>query len=368
MLCRGHNHRTLCSVEVYAARMPLALQPGSTDLHLPLAEPGERLDPHTVHTYYFGLTIPEQAIGAYIYVRAQPAFELCQGGLVVFKGLDNAALLDAEHHDYRATMPWPEIDANVITVANGLRLTVVEPGELIEVRYTSPDATTRLEVEQRAISPLVARGHIVPGEEDHHAGATGEPGGIEQFMHVTGELVLRGERHAVDCLAVRDRSWLQVRGEDPGGVRRSPPIGWTPISFGAELSLNVTSFENPDTGPAWAGVVDVPDGTPNFYSAWIARDGETRAVARVRRDVLAYHPTQYAALRQELEVEDEQGEVYRFTGEALAMAPMHSWPNIAFHDSVYRWTDEHGRVTHCTYQEIWFDDYQRAMKARAAGR
>jgi hypothetical protein len=345
--------------------MSLALQPGSTDLHLPRAEPGEALDPYTVHTYYFGLSVPEAAIGAYIYVRAQPAFDLSQGGVVVFRGLDNEALLDAEHHDYRATMPWPEVDGSRVTLANGLEIDVVEPGERILVRYTSPDGATRLEVEQRAISPLVARGHVVPGEEDHHASAAKEPGGIEQFMHCTGELVLRGERFDVDCLAVRDRSWSQIRTEDPGGAKPSPPIGWTPISFGEELSLNITSMEDPDTDPAWKDVYDIPEGTPTFYVAWIASDGETRAVRRVRRNVLAYHPTQHVALRQELEVEDEHGETYRFTGEAIAMSPMHSWPNIAFHDSVYRWTDEQGRVAHGTYQEIWWDAYQRAMTRRA---
>jgi hypothetical protein len=347
--------------------MSLALQPNVTDLYLPLAEDGEVLDPYTVHTYYFGFSIPEADIGAYVYFRAQPAFGLSQGGPVIFRGLDNAALLDAEYHDYRATMPWPEVDGNVIRVANGYVITVVEPGELIRLQYTSPDGNTSFDLEQRAVSPLIARGHVVPGEEEHHAGARREPGGTEQFMRVTGELVLHGERHEVDCLAVRDRSWLQVRGEDPGGVRRSPPIGWTPISFGEELSLNVTSIENKDTGPAWLGVYDVPDDAPTFYSGWIARGGETRAVVRVRRNVLEYHPVQYAAIRQELEIEDDQGHVHRFTGEAIAMAPMHSWPNIAFHDSVYRWTDEQGRVAHCTYQEIWFDEYQRAMKARAAG-
>ena len=31
----------------------------------------------------------------------------------------------------------------------------------------------------------------------------------------------------------------------------------------------------------------------------------------------------------------------------------------------YRWEDEQGRVTHCTYQEVWFDRYQRAVKARS---
>ncbi len=346
------------------------MQPGSTDLHLPSAEPGEVLDPYTVHTYYFGMTVPAAGIGVFTYLRAQPGFPLSQGGLVAFRGLDNVSLLDAEYHDYRATMPWPQVDGNVIRTVGGLTITVEVPGEVLRVQYVSPDGTTSMDVVQRAISPLFARGHIVPGEEDHHGAAAAHraPGGIEQFMHATGELVLRGERHAVDCLAVRDRSWMQIRTEAPGGAKRTPPIGWTPISFGEDFSLNVTSVEHPDTDPAWMGLYELPEGAPLHYSGWLSHKGELRGITAVRRNVLEYHPTQFAAVRQELEVTDDAGEVHTFTGEAIAMSAMHSWPNVAFHDSVYRWTDRNGRSTHCTYQEIWFDDYQRAMNARRQGR
>src|ERR1700751_3291499 len=111
--------------------MPLRTQPGDTDLYLPLPEEGEVLDPYTVHTYYLGCSVPDARIGAYIYLRAQPAFRLAQGGAVIFRGLENTAVLDAEHHDYRATMPWPEGDGNVIRVANGLTITVRTPGGVI---------------------------------------------------------------------------------------------------------------------------------------------------------------------------------------------------------------------------------------------
>jgi hypothetical protein len=72
----------------------------------------------------------------------------------------------------------------------------------------------------------------------------------------------------------------------------------------------------------------------------------------------------YAATRQEIEAEDERGRLHRFSGSAIAMSVIPAWPNVTFRDSIYRWEDEQGRVTHSTYQEIWFDAYQRAMKAR----
>jgi hypothetical protein len=342
--------------------MPLSVHPGETDLIIPLPEQGEEVDPYTLHTHYFGFSVPEAGIGAYLYARYMPAYRLSQGGPTIFRGMDNVSLLDAEYHDYRATMPWPEIDGNRIRFVNGYEITFEEPGELVRLRYESPDGEVSFDLEQRAVTPLIARGHIVPGEEDHHAGR--ETGGSEQMLHCTGELRLRGETFEVDCHAIRDRSWNQIRTEDPGGAQKSPPIGWSPMYFGEDLAVNATSFEAPDTDPAWAGLHDVPEDAPTSYWDWLVRDGEVFDLAEIRRDVHEYHPVLNSAIRQTLEVTDETGETHRFEGEALSVAPMFSWPNIAFTDSVHRWEDEAGRVTHCSYQEVWWDRYQRAMKGR----
>jgi hypothetical protein len=108
----------------------------------------------------------------------------------------------------------------------------------------------------------------------------------------------------------------------------------------------------------------MPADRPSHYFAWLHRDGETRQIVRVCRNVLEFHPDIYMPTRQEIEAEDDRGDVYRFKGEAIAAATLPAWPNASFHDSVYRWEDERGRVTHCTYQELWSDAYQLAMKAR----
>lgn len=348
--------------------MTIATQPGSTDLHVPLAETADDLDPYLLHTHYFGFSIPEARIGAFLYARYQPVFALSQGGPVIFRGTDNATVLDAEFHDYRTTMPWPEVTETAITLPNGLRIESREPGEVLGVSYRSPDGSVAFEVEQRAVMPLLARGFIMPGEEERHdRDGDLQPGGIEQFMHVTGELELHGERHPIDCHAVRDRSWCQVRGEDPGGVRPHPPLGWTPMAFGDDLLLNATSVEHPDLDPTWAGVYDVAPGDRIHHESWIVAGGEVRRLTDVRRNVLERHPRTHMSTRQELEVTDDAGERRRFSGEAIAICPVHAWPNIVFHDSVYRWTDESGRETHCTYQEVWYAPFQRAMTARRAG-
>lgn len=343
--------------------MPIATHPPETDLVVPLAE-GEEWHPHTVHTHYFGCSVPEAELGAFIYLRYQPAFELSQGGVAVFRGLDNVSPLDIEFLDYQMTMPWPEVQGNTITSANGLRIEFLEPGRRARVSYRSTDGSTSFELEQIAVTPLLVRGHVMPGEEDHRDPAR-EPGGSEQLMHCTGELTVGGERYDVDCHAARDRSWRQVRTEDQGGAAPMPPIGWTPMYFGDDLIFNQVSFEPVDTDPAWKGLFEIPAERPSHHFAWVFSDGEAREITRVRRDVSERHPEIHMAKRQEIEAEDEDGRIYRFKGEAIAMATLPAWPNVAFHDSVYRWEDEEGRVAHCTCQEIWSDTYQRAMRERA---
>ncbi|MEW6476408.1 MAG: tyrosine protein kinase [Actinomycetota bacterium] len=340
--------------------MPLPTNAPETDLWLPRPSAGETWDPHTIHTHYFGLSVPEAEIGMFIYVRAQPVFGLCSGGVCVFRGLANRFPLGIEHLDWVVTMPYPEIADGVLTTANGLRIEFLEPGRTMRLSYRSADGATSLDVTQTAVSPLLVRGHVMPGE-DRDTDPAQQPGGSEQFMHCTGELVVNGERHAVECFPIRDRSWRQVRSEREVD---HPPVAWSPMRFGDDLMFNQVGFESPDTGPAWKGLFDVPDGARTFHFGWVWVDGEARHLTRVRRDVARYHPELFAALEQEIEAEDETGATWRFHGRAVAMAHLPSWANNFFVDSVYRWEDEAGRVAHCTYQEAWYRRFHRAMTVR----
>jgi len=115
----------------------------------------------------------------------------------------------------------------------------------------------------------------MPGEAERKRPAR-SPGGSEQFMHSIGELVVRGERFAVDCRAARDRSWRQVRTERQGAVK-SPPVGWSPMYFGEDLVFNQISFERS---------TPTPHGEASTMFPRIARlttsRGSTEAASRAR--------------------------------------------------------------------------------------
>ena len=343
--------------------MSLRAAPPETDLHIPLPPEGANWDPHTIHTHYFGFSIAEHAIGCFIYIRYQPAFNLCGAGVSIFQGTDNHALLDAAHLDYVNTSPWPTVVGNTITTVNGLAIDFAVPGRDINISYESRDGTARFELRQTAITALVARGHVMPGEEAHHEAAAGASGGTEQFMHCTGTLTLHGQDYAIDCNPVRDRSWSQVRTEHRAVVN-VPPIGWSPMYFGPDLAVNQIGYEHPDTDPAWTGLYDVPADKPTHHFGYVLSGDEMRSITDVRRNVLTYDPVEFLPLKQELDIRDEAGNEYHFVGEAIALCPVPAWPNIMAHDSVYRWTDEQGRVSYGPYQEVWSDIYQQAMKRR----
>src|SRR3954463_14995443 len=136
--------------------MPLATHPPEPDLFLPLPSPGERWDPHTIHTHYFGFCVPEAALGAFIYIRYHPAFPLSGAGVLLYSGLDGHTLSDSLFHDYQLTLPWPEIDGNVIRTANGLTVDFTEPGRRAHLTFESADGEARFDIDALAVSGLAA--------------------------------------------------------------------------------------------------------------------------------------------------------------------------------------------------------------------
>jgi hypothetical protein len=284
---------------------------------------------------------------------------------VIHRGTDNLWTLDAEFADYEATMPWPEVEGNRITTPNGLVLDFAVPGEKVRISYRASDDRCSLDLELDAVTPLIARRRLMPGEEEHDDPAR-NPGGAEQFMHVTGTLELDGRSYDVDCFNARDRSWSQVRTETRAEVI-TPPVGWGPVYFDESLAFNQFGIEPADTNPAWKQLglfPDVDPEKPSHHWAWVWCDGEAREVTKVRRNVTDRDPLMYMATAQEIEITDETGQTHFFEGEVVSATEVFGWFNIIGHDSVYRWKTEDGRIGHGPYQEVWHDAYQRAMTAR----
>jgi hypothetical protein len=274
--------------------------------------------------------------------------------------MDNLRPLDCEHCNYIMTMPYPTAKDNTIKIESGVQAEFIELGKKVRIRYESKDKETSFDILQTAITPLLPRGHVMPGE-DLHTNPEQQPGGSEQFMHCTGTLKLNGTQYSIDCYPVRDRSWRQTRIEDEVAY---PPVGWSPMCFGENLSFNQVGYEHPDTNPIWEKAFVIDKSKPSHYFAWVVIDGAARNIVRVRRNVTKYHPELFAAIEQNIEAEDDTGRIYHFKGSAIAMAQLPSWPNNILVDSVFRWEDDQGRISHCAYQEAWYARNQRFRRGK----
>lgn len=345
--------------------MPIiSLHKPETDMLLALPQNGETWDSHTVHTHYFGFDIASEGIGAFLYIRHMPAFPLAQGGVVIFQGNENNDIFDCAFVDYELTMPWVSVDGHTIRLDNGYQIEFLELGKKARLTYESHDGKCKFDVTQTAISPLVSRGHIIPGEEIN-SDSSRTPGGTEQMMHCTGFLELNGKRYDVNCYPARDRSLNQIRTEARRKAKIVPPVGYTPMAFGEDLIFCQTGFEDPEKDPVWKGLYKLPDGIPTHHFAWCYENGTQIGVDRISRKVHEYHPETHAAMRQTVEGHLSDGRVMKFEGQAVGMSRILAWPNATIRVGVYRWEDEQGRIATNTYQEMWFDqEFQHFMNAR----
>lgn len=135
-------------------------------------------------------------------------------------------------------MPYPTINDNTIEIESGVQAEFLELGKKVRTRYDSKDKETSFDILQTAVTPLLPRGPVMPGE-DLHTNPEQQPAGSEQFTHCTGTLKLNGKQYSIDCYPIRDRSWRQTRTEDEVAY---PPVGWLPMCFGENLSFNQVGY------------------------------------------------------------------------------------------------------------------------------
>lgn len=155
--------------------------------------------PWWTETFWASFNIPERRIGGWFYnqvLKNQGAHGVNNGGAWVWDDSDRPALYERNLKD----LPMPEgpRDLRDIALPNGNRLRQITPTMAYQVAFADPG---------RFEADLTLQGLIAPNP--HPAGVAPFWRGrhFDQPMHVTGEIVLNGERMSVDCLSVRDRSW-----------------------------------------------------------------------------------------------------------------------------------------------------------------
>lgn len=296
-----------------------------------------------VETYLLGFNVPEEDINCNIYLLWHPAFATMSAHVFVNRGARVFShQLASDYFNEHLYLPAAEGPDRFELSLGSLNMTVaiLDPLERLAITMRDAERGFSLDLESRAALPPVGR-----------------PGGkhFTQLMRNRGELILNGERHAIDGHYMRDRSWGYQR---PEGAEDAPPYrwitGWTDKGEGFVIAWLDTAM----MGESYAGWGAQGDGnrsankwehggaTPSvtLRSGWISRDGCPRAVRSARISCTARGDDFRRTQTITLDVIDETGEAHRIMGEVRQSYPKMYWGTMLtwMHLVSLEWNGEKG--------------------------
>lgn len=328
-------------------------------------------DPNEVETTWWSLNVPERHLGCWLHA----AYHVNRGVVTwrVFawdpSGSDPARLAY-----YRAAtnvpMP-PDPDLRDITFpGGGFSVRMLRPLTDYHIAYRDSDAGFAVEFEHRSVHPPQ---RFTPGE----APMLYNPH-LDQLGHITGELILNGERIPVDCYSVRDRTWgprggrysrsqkpEYLRGEyrvkHPGGPR------WREIERQRGRGRIEYIFGHTDAQTGFLGFVRPQDGDASGWSpmnvGWLLKDGEFRRLDKARSRARNFRdPKTGWNSHIQVELVDEAGRSMQAEGFAVSYV----CESGAGAHALMRWEYE-GKIGWGEDQDVWdrehFQQMLRALRA-----
>lgn len=265
-------------------------------------------------TNWFGMMfIPEKRIQFDMYVWTHPNLRVVYAGIYASTGRVKDQLC-ADYFDYRSWLPMMEGNLDDYQLANGMSVKILKPLQTYQLDYVDEARGMAMHVVWDGIMPPVPFPH-----REH----------LEQAGRVTGTLTLNGETHVVDCISVRDHSWVH-RPENPKLGRR--PMGYVACGFpdGSAFCFTIPDSNYGFDGvtneaPPWLQQTDRPD-SEFVPFCWLWKDGEHRQIRkadlRVNRDAAGWEPVSFT-----LDFVDDRDEVYAVRGETVNFYPMHWMQN-----------------------------------------
>ena len=254
-------------------------------------------------TAWFWFFIPERKLGGWLYNYIRPNIGVTGGGCWVW---DDTAFspLEVPYYANYSNLPLPEErDLRDFQFPSGTSVEMLEPLRRYRLRHADRD-WIRLDLEFEAImEPWVAADGDPP--QARH---------FDQVGRVTGNLTLHGEELAVDCLAIRDRTWA-LRSER----WKDGQIGYTNAAASAELSF-------------------LASGADKILGGYLVLDGVRRQLVSGTRK-LERDPEHGYMRRITIEAVDTDGRALEASGESLSRMAM-KIPGVhgVVWTSLVRWT------------------------------
>jgi hypothetical protein len=255
-------------------------------------------------TCWFSWNVPERSLGGWTYCQARPNARLCNGGVWVW---DASAAFSWElpYHVEYSGLRLPERaerDLRDFEWPNGVHVKMIEPLTRYEISYDDPGAL-ELRLEFRALIP--PNPHPI-GVPPFLVGTH-----FDQPGHLTGEMVLAGERIPIDCYSVRDRSW----GPRPAGrprKRRIEEAEPRTATGGIGYSFGVAGPRD-----AWLTYSTPASDADPVVCGFLLRDGEYGHILTGSREI-SVDPATGWPVRIEIEAFDDRYRRLEVQGSALS--------------------------------------------------
>ncbi|CAM2169577.1 conserved hypothetical protein [Paraburkholderia sacchari] len=287
-------------------------------------------------TQYFGFCIPEKRIHGYGYLWHHANLRVVSGGLFVWQG-HKRTVTHSELCDFRNFMSDAVLhdDLHQYRLENGYGVEVVEPLKRHRVTYSDSKRQNLVALDYEAVSPPV-----MFGDGNH----------FEQAMRVKGEVVLRGERHEVNCYTVRDRSWGKPRPEDNLPL---PAMSWMQGVFNENFAFNCNLFDAGDSPELKGTPLSMPADRA-LNGGWLWRDGQLSRLVSGKKWIVR-RPDDKLPCAVEFVATDELARTIHVKGKAVASTAWMPWSNVFMPIVLMRWECE-GSIAYGDLQEgVWND-------------
>ena len=284
-------------------------------------------------TAWFSFCHPERRLGGWLYSMFRPNISTVAGGAWIW---DDTAHLPWEalySTNYTALRLPKDADLTDIKLPTGVAIKRLAPLQTYQLGYQDEG---RLQLDLGFEAVMAPRALRRAGSVFHHASH------FDQFGRVTGEIILHGERIAIDCLAMRDRSW------GPRAEHRPTKNAYvTGIASPRDAFLAVTRWE--------AGLERIAYG-------FMIRDGTIADLVSGTRTVVR-DPREGWVGAITIEARDELGRELHATGQRLSSIVIN---RHSFIDSngLIAWTIN-GHAGHGEDQDMWPVHDWAAMRRRA---
>jgi hypothetical protein len=300
------------------------------DFHLPPKD-----EPWFTETCWFSFNVPERKMGCWLYGWVRPNMGNAGGGVFVWDSRASEPW-NIPYYKYQYTQPLPPgSHLTEFSFPEGYSVKMIEPLQRYQLGYRDRDLIS-IDCE---FSALFAPHGFKSGQPPFHA----QPH-LDQMGHIVGEMVLHGERIAINSYSIRDRSW------GPRLDHRGSRIGY-PFGCARDIAFCLFTIPNKDRSDRNEPV--------NHGFLWQhAKTVQLRSgVRHVTRCPVNNWPT-----AMEIDAVDEQGRPLKATGTVESRLVLPTPRGICINSSI-RW-DVNGKAAYGEDQDVWrYDQWYGARRA-----